>query len=137
LAQGWIDATSGRWRAVLDSLAPVAWYGEHDATMLDRVSSFPVRWLVAEAYARIGRVDSAAAYMELLLKPTRMAPGHLALRGLAYPFAHRLLSGWYAARGDREKASAHWKTFAETMTKPDPGLRRLLVQAPAASTTER
>jgi serine/threonine protein kinase/tetratricopeptide (TPR) repeat protein len=129
LARGWVEAHSGRWRAVLDSLAPVASYGEHDATMLDRVSSFPVRWLVAEAYARIGRLDSAAVYMELLLTPTHMAPGHLALRGFLYPFAHRRLSRWYAALGDREREAAHWKRFSESMTKPDPGLRGLLVQA--------
>jgi serine/threonine-protein kinase len=134
LARGWVDGHSGRWRAVLDSLAPIASYGEHDATMLDRVSSFPVRWLVAEAYARMGRLDSAAVYMELLLRPTRMAPGHLALRGLAYPYAHRRLSGWYAVLGERERASAHWRAFAASMTKPDPGLRRLLGQGPGAST---
>jgi tetratricopeptide (TPR) repeat protein len=91
LARGLIDRRAGRWRAVLDSLGPVALHGEHDATLLDRISSYPVRWVVADAYDHVRR-DSAIAYLKLLLEPTRMAPGHLALRGLVYPFAQRRLA---------------------------------------------
>jgi serine/threonine-protein kinase len=137
LARAWIDAHAGRWRAVVDSLAPVAIQGEHDATVLDRVSSFPVRWLVAEAYARLSRLDSAATFLELVTEPARMAPGHFALRGIPYPFAHRQLSLWYTALGRPDEAAQHWKRFTESLTEPDPALRGLLVQGPAASVPAR
>jgi tetratricopeptide (TPR) repeat protein len=130
LARAWIDGLAGRWRTVIDSLAPAALHGEHDATILDRISSFPVRWLVADAYARVGRVDSATKFMELLLAPTRMAPGHFALRGFASPFAHRRLALWYAALGKSDTAAAHWKSFTESLNTPDPEVAALLGQAP-------
>ena len=128
LAQGWIDARAGRWRALTDSLGAVAWGGEHDATILDRVTAYPVRWLVADAYDRLGRSDSAAAYLELVVAPTRMAPGHFALRGLAYPFAHRRLARLYTALGDQDAAAEHWKEFTRSLSEPDPELRGLLAR---------
>jgi hypothetical protein len=130
LARAWVDGLAGRWSTVIDSLAPAALHGEHDATILDRISSFPVRWLVADAYARLGRVDSAAMYMELLLAPTRMAPGHFALRGLAYPFAHRRLALWYATLGKSDTAAAHWKKLTESVRTPDPEVAALLGERP-------
>jgi hypothetical protein len=126
LARAWIDARAGRWRAVTDSLGAVARAGEHDATILDRVTAYPVRWLVADAYDRLGRSDSAAAYLELVVAPTRMAPGHFALRGLAYPFAHRRLARLYTALGDQDAAAEHWKEFTRSLSEPDPELRGLL-----------
>ena len=126
LARGWIDARGGRWTEVIDSLGGVARAGEHDATNLDRLTAYPVRWLVADAYAHLGRSDSAAAYLELVVAPTRMAPGHFALRGLVYPFAHRRLARLYTTLGDRAAAAEHWTEFTRSFTEPDPELRRLL-----------
>ena len=60
----------------------------------------------AEAYARLGQPDSAIATMELLLRPTRMPGSAFALRGLAFPFAHRRLALWYAALGRRQQAAS-------------------------------
>jgi serine/threonine protein kinase/tetratricopeptide (TPR) repeat protein len=137
LAHAWIDAHAGRWRAVVDSLAPVAMKGEHDATVLDRGSSFPVRWLVAQAYARLAQLDSATTFLELVVEPTRMAPGHFALRGIPYPFAHRQLALWYAALGQPDKAAKHWKSWAGSLSGPDPDVRGFLKQEPTASVSAR
>jgi serine/threonine-protein kinase len=131
LVQGVIDRRTGRWQPIIDSLAPLALRGEHDATVMDRTPSFAVRWLVADAYAHLGRLDSAAAYLELLLAPTRMAPAHFALRGFAYPFAHQRLATWYTELGDTTLAQAHRKSLAETLTEPDPDLRDLLTGTPS------
>jgi serine/threonine-protein kinase len=79
-------------KSVVNKLAAAARRGEHDATLLDRPSSLFTRWLVASAYARMGRFDSAASYLELLLVPERMPPAHYALRGLMEPFARKQLA---------------------------------------------
>jgi tetratricopeptide (TPR) repeat protein len=128
LARGWIDAHAGRWRPVADSLGPAARAGEHDATILDRVTAYPVRLLVADAYERLGNPDSAAAYLELVVAPTRMAPGHFALRGLAFSFAQWRLAQLYTRLGRRDAAAEHWKEFTRSFTDPDPELRGLLAE---------
>ena len=92
LIDAWIAAQGGRWRVVIDSLAPVALAGEHDPTLLDRPDSFHLRWLVATAYERLGRPDSAAIHLGLLLEPTRMPPGHYALRGIPHRAARERLA---------------------------------------------
>jgi tetratricopeptide (TPR) repeat protein len=133
LVQGWIDAAAGRWHRVTDNLAPVAQQGEHDATMLDRSSSFPLRWLVAEAYGRLGRNDSARAYLGLVLAPRNMPPGHFALRGIAYPHAHRRLALLSGQAGLSDSAAAHWDRFTRSFSRPDPDLQPLLQQAPGSA----
>ena len=126
LARAWVDAHAGRWQAVTDSLGGIARLGEHDATILDRGTAYPVRLLVADAYERLGRLDSAAAHLELVVAPTRMAPGHLALRGLVYPFALRRLAMLYTALGKTDAAAEHWRELARSLAEPDPELRGLL-----------
>jgi hypothetical protein len=96
LAQGWIAAAGGRWNEVTRSLGPRSLIGEHDATLLDRVSSLEVRWLVANAYASEGKRDSAIIHMTKAVSPDRVPAGHLVLRGLALPTARRLIAAWSA-----------------------------------------
>ena len=92
LIEGWILAAEGRWRDVTRRLGPAATVGELDGGNLDQVSGAAVRWLVADAYTRLGERDSAAAMYARLIDPTRTPFGHLGLRGLVYPFASRALS---------------------------------------------
>jgi tetratricopeptide (TPR) repeat protein len=93
-----VDGRAGRWERVVQGLAGTALSGEHDATSLDRVPSLTLRWLVADAYAHLGRLDSAMVYMNLALTSERVPSGHLVLRGLAYPFGKRHLAQWQAQR---------------------------------------
>jgi tetratricopeptide (TPR) repeat protein len=86
-------ATHGkRWREVTDRLGKIALDGEQDPTMLDRPDSFLQRWVVANAYQSLGKPDSAAVYVQLMLRPTHLPPGHFALRGLSYDFARKRLT---------------------------------------------
>jgi tetratricopeptide (TPR) repeat protein len=119
LLEASIAAGAGRWSDVVRLIGPAAIKGEHDPTLLDRVNSFSLRWLAAKAYSRVGRPDSAAAMMELLLRPTRMPGNAYALRGLTYSFAHSRLAEWYGQLGRRDAARAHWRVVLDTMQTPD------------------
>ncbi len=119
LLEASLAARDGRWPEVIRLIGPAAAQGEHDSSLLDRVSSLSLRWLAAEAYARIGQPDSAIATMELLLRPTRMPGSAFALRGLAFPFAHRQLALWYTALGRRQQAATHWRAFLDAVRAPD------------------
>ncbi|HEY1952236.1 MAG TPA: protein kinase [Gemmatimonadaceae bacterium] len=100
LIEGWIDARAGKWRAVTSLLGPVASAGEQDPTILDRPDTYQQRWLVAYAYDALGMADSAAVYLDLILRPTQLPPGQFSLRGLSYPFARKRLADMKSPRGD-------------------------------------
>ncbi|MEP6493879.1 MAG: protein kinase [bacterium] len=89
-----VDGSTGRWRQVAVNLSAPARLGEHDASNLDRIPSLTLRWLVADAYAHLGQLDSAATFMSLAIGSERVPPGHQSLRGLAYPYGTALLTRW-------------------------------------------
>jgi serine/threonine-protein kinase len=124
-----VAASEGKWREVINLIGPAAVRGEHDSSLLDRVGSLPLRWQAAKAYAELGRPDSAAIMMELLLQPIRMPGNAFALRGLVYPFAHRWLALWYTALGRPDRAAIHWRAFIEALRAPDSELAPLLQEA--------
>jgi tetratricopeptide (TPR) repeat protein len=99
LTEAWIAADGNRWREVIHGLGKVALIGELDPTILDRPDSFLLRWTVANAYGHLAQLDSSAVYLSLLLRPTRIPPGHYALRGLSYRFATRRLAEVDRLRG--------------------------------------
>ena len=122
-----VDGSSGSWRSVIARLADTARAGEHDATDLDHVPSLTMRWVVADAYAHLGQLDSAASFMTLALRPERIPPGHHSLRGFAWAFGTRKLAFWDAQRGDEPASRQEWSVFAGAFTTPDPVLRSLLI----------
>jgi hypothetical protein len=119
-------AGGGRWDRVVAKLADVARVGEHDGADLDHVPSLTMRWIVADAYAHLGQLDSAVSFMRSALAPVRIPPGHHAVRGLAWGFGMRKLALWEARLGHREEADRDWAAFREVFTAPDPVLRSLL-----------
>jgi len=131
LAESWIALHADNFRLITERLAPIALKGEQDPTMLDRPDSFLQRWLVAEAYERQGKLDSAAAFFELALQPTRIPPGHFALRGLTYGFAHHELAEIARRRGDRGDEQEHRAALQKAFTRPDRITSPLLVQRTA------
>jgi hypothetical protein len=134
LLEASIAARVGHWRDVIRVIGPAASQGEHDSTLLDRVNSLSLRWLAAIAYGQLGRTDSAAAMMELVIRPTRMPGNAYALRGIPFTFAHRRLALWYAKLDRPEVARAHWHTVLETVRTPDADLAPLVEEARLAYT---
>jgi tetratricopeptide (TPR) repeat protein len=92
LLQGSILAAENRWSDAAARLRAAALTGELDGGDLNQVSSMAVRLLMARAYERTGSPDSAAMMYRMILNPARTPFTHLALRGLAYPFASRRLA---------------------------------------------
>jgi serine/threonine-protein kinase len=123
---------SGDPRRAVEILGPAAFEGEHDAFSLDRVDGMFMRWIVARAYDDLGLADSAAAYLELVLDPTRMAFMHYPLRGIPYPFAHYRLARLYERRGMPDRALEHWQALIETLSQPDTETEPLRKEAEAA-----
>jgi hypothetical protein len=129
LIRSWIAAREQRWSEVIRVLAPAAQRGEHDGSSPDQVASVATRWLVADAYEHMKRLDSAAAYLELTIAPTRVPFSHLALRGLVYPFAQHRLAMLYTRLSKPGLAQQHRRAFVESFNTPDPNLRSLAVEA--------
>jgi hypothetical protein len=129
LAEPWLEGRNQRWSAAANEIAPAAAHGENDSALLDRVGSLMLRWLAADAYAHAGRLDSAAVYLELAIRPQRMPGNEFALRGLIEPFAHRRLAQLYTTLGRKADAIAHWRAFLAAFTDPDPDLSPLVTEA--------
>ncbi|MFQ5601237.1 MAG: tol-pal system YbgF family protein, partial [Candidatus Krumholzibacteriia bacterium] len=95
----------------------------------------PIRWLVAEAYQRLGRLGEAAQHFELVLSPTSLGNEELLyLRGIPFSFAHQRLVLLYSRMGRLEDARRHWQIFQETFSNPDPELVPMIEEAREAIT---
>jgi tetratricopeptide (TPR) repeat protein len=90
---------SGRAGEAVSIIGPAAAAGENDGTNLDRVGSFALRLVAADAWAAAGRVDSAAAMGTLALQSLRMPPGMIALRGLPCSLAGPRVADWRRRAG--------------------------------------
>jgi serine/threonine-protein kinase len=90
---------SGRPREAVALIQPAALAGENDGTNLDRVSSIALRLVAADAYAALGRTDSAATMGSLALASTRMPPGMIALRGIPCTLARPRVVDWRRRTG--------------------------------------
>jgi hypothetical protein len=88
--------------------------------------------MAAEAYDRLGRRDSAAAYFERALAPPFAETPELYHSRMAFSFGHRRLVLLYARMGRLEEARRHWEIFSETFTRPDPEMVPLVEEARAA-----
>jgi tetratricopeptide (TPR) repeat protein len=132
LIEGWIAAQRGDWRRVVDLLGPEALQGEHEPTFLDPPDSFAFRWLVATAHERLGRPDSAALHLGMILRPTGYPPGHFALRGIPNGFAHRKLAMNLERAGNLRDAGRHLDLFVTAFSDADSSLEALVADARAA-----
>ena len=127
LIEARIAAQGRRWNEVIHLLASRALHGEHDGSSPDQVASIAVRWAVADAYERVGKLDSSAIYFALSVAPTRVPFSHLGLRGLVYPFAQRRLAMLYSRMGNAAVSDYHWRNFQNAFATPDPDMRPLAI----------
>jgi tetratricopeptide (TPR) repeat protein len=125
-----IAMRAGQWRDVVSILGPVVKTGELGRGQTDMwVSPLPMRWMVAQAYERLGMADSAAATYEQVLWPGGSWVQPMALRGITYSFAHQRLVILYARLGRLDDANRHFRILTESFTTPDPEFRPLLAEA--------
>jgi serine/threonine-protein kinase len=125
LLEAGIAAHGAEWREVIRLVGSSAWRGEPG-----RGGGLNLRrWLAADAYERLGRSDSAAAYFELLTRATRSTYWEIYSNGLASSFAHRRLALLYTQLGRLADARRHWEVFLGAFTSPDPEFRPMVDDA--------
>lgn len=108
------------------------------------VNPILVRWITAASFQAQDLPDSAAVYLELTLSPNGLPwPFRLDMRILS-SFAHLGLVNLYTELGRAQDAERHLELLEKDMTRPDPEMDQLLVDARAAvgaavrhATTER
>ena len=125
-AEGLLDWKLGRWKKAIEHLAPNARGGFYRLPNIEEMLRSPSRWIVADAYGRLGERDSAIVYLNLLLDPQRPSPAVIISRGLWDPFARSKLVTLYAEMGRLDEAQREWNTLSETCTHPDPQMVALI-----------
>jgi hypothetical protein len=124
---------AGRWDAIPPLLSSAVNWIWPDRGTVDAGNL--ARWLVAMAYERLGRLDSAAAVFESFTSPPEVLRGqrdwnvHQGL--VAYSFAHFRLGRLYTQLGKKDEAKEHHATFLTTFTEPDPEHEWMVVEARA------
>ena len=129
LLEASIATRAGKWDEAVRLLGPPARQGIELGFVTDGVGRVPMRWLVGDAWERLGRPDSAAVYFELVLSTDRTEwERRLPLR-MVSSFAHRRLVLLYARMGRLEDARRHWQILTETVRDPDPAFRPMIEEA--------
>ncbi len=124
-----IAARERRWQDVVRLIGPTALRGDDRGVTPSwgRIGPLAERWLVADAYDRLGMADSAAVAFERVLA----LPESWGITGTT-PYAHQRLVLLDARLGRGAEAEQHWQAFSAAFTNPDPELRHLLDEARAA-----
>jgi tetratricopeptide (TPR) repeat protein len=127
LADAALAAVHEDWAAVVQILRQTALEG--GGALIGALSL--KRWLLADAYQRLGHLDSAAVFFEMLVSPTRMLWQEFQATPLAFSFAQFRLARLYTQLGERAKAKERYATFLETFTRPDPEYAWMVAEARA------
>jgi tetratricopeptide (TPR) repeat protein len=90
-----------------------------------------ILWLAADAYERLGQLDSAAVLLRELLPP-RPAWGETLSGTAAHSFVLQRLIVLLARQGRVEEARRHWEIFRATFTNPDREYAHLVEETRAA-----
>lgn len=121
-----IARRAGRPGEVITSLGQVARTREYGRPQQDaQVGPVAIHWVLAEAYERVGRLDSAIVMYGRVLQPRDASTHLLAIRGLLWSHAHGRLAELHLRSGDRAAARRHARAFLQAFTEPDPELRSL------------
>ncbi len=125
--EAWIAAGSSQWEDVVQLLKPFAERGPGGPKTTGRLA---IRWLVADAYERLGRPDAAVASFEQVVSPVGLVINRdVEQRAIFYSFAHHRLVLLYARMGRVEDARRHWEIFRQSFTKPDTELLPMIDEA--------
>jgi tetratricopeptide (TPR) repeat protein len=102
--EAYVAGCEGKWKRAAPALAPWARLGERPESTL---SPILVRWMAAQAFERSGQADSAAAYYELALDPTRLFWGRRLDILTISRVAHERLAGIHGGAGRVSDAKPH------------------------------
>jgi tetratricopeptide (TPR) repeat protein len=132
-----LDEHNGHWDRAVSRLRANALGGVRAIPNLERILRTPSRWLMADAFTRLGQPDSAAVYLNLLLEPPAYEPPTLMTRGLLEPFVRFRLVRLYAQMGRLDDAQRQWDIVSATCTRPDPEVLTMLDDTRAILSTAR
>jgi tetratricopeptide (TPR) repeat protein len=127
-----IAAAKGEWEKVAERLEPLSRAGKAPGFS----GRLPIRWLVAEAYEKTGRIERAAESYEGVLSPVKLSDITELYEFPAYcSFAHYRLVHLYSQLGKEVESRRHYDAFRAIFTEPDPELAPMLEEARLAVTT--
>ena len=114
-----LDGRRGRWERVVTRLRADASGGLRTTPSIKGVLRTPARWLMADAFEKLGRPDSAAVYLGFMLEPPANESPHPIWRGLWEPFVRSRLVRLDTQMGRLDDAQRQWEILSATCTKPD------------------
>jgi tetratricopeptide (TPR) repeat protein len=112
----------GHWTAAVEHLRGNARGGVRGLPNLESMLRTRSRWLIADAFEKLGQPDSVATYLQLILEPPAYGNPDVFQRGLWEPFVRSRLVDLYASMGRMPEALREWDALATTCPRPDPDL---------------
>jgi len=105
----------GRWLEVVDEVRRARSMDYYS----DGIEAF-ADMMLGQAFDELGQLDSAIAYLTESISPARVAGSHYAR--IRLPTIELRLAELEEKRGDKAAAAAHYQTFIELWSQPDPDL---------------
>jgi hypothetical protein len=132
LSAGGLAARRGEWREVTRLLQPSA-DGLVEQGYGFSTDRFLVRWMLAEAYRKLGDLETSIRQLEDLLRERSFEPLHV----LVYAPTRFKLGQLYLEVQDPEAAARHFTAFLVAFTDPDPDYQWMVDEALAAAGAAR
>ena len=133
LLEAWIASLEGQWSKTAQLLAPLARQPVEIGQVDYPAGLSLARWLLADAFERLGQPDSAAVYLEKVVSGPGSDPVESQLaRGAAWSLTHHRLVLLYARLGRIEDAQRHWQVFTASVRTPDAEMQPMIAEARAA-----
>jgi hypothetical protein len=137
LAEGLVDSRAARHDRVVELLGPTARTRLFESRLPTAGTAYIFRWVVGNAWEKLGRPDSAVAYYELAQEPGREVEMDFYARAITLPYALQRLVVLNAQMGRIAEAEKRWKELQRLVTRPDDEFRPLMAQARAEITSAR
>ncbi len=115
-----LDGRRGRWERVVTRVRANACGGLRTIPTVEGILRTPARWLMADAFEKLGQPDSAVAYLDLMLEPPAYETPHAFTRGLWESIVRSRLVRLDVQMGRLEDAQRQWEILTATCTRPDP-----------------
>jgi len=130
--EGRVALLGGRPEDAIGLLRPLAQLRIEPGFPMNGLGLNWARWVLADAFERTGRPDSAAACLEnALVAPSMMSDA------IQRPFMRHRLALLYARMGRVTDAERHLAAVEQAWDHPDPAIRRMLDEARAAVASAR